>query len=177
MLTIIIYLLNIELSLMWIPYLNIVKGKPWQNHKDDLKTVEVVTETNFLYMDMTISKRDITLEPLGRTSQIICHAHLLFMCIVYINFHVDDLKTVVTKLDKKRQRKDDLSPVFAMWPFNRYSAYQGRSLRTYLGFVPTQIRRRQMAHLDDFICDIWIFLARMYQHRCLGRTLTPWWYM
>ena len=162
---------------MWIPYLNIVKGKPWQNHKDDLKTVEVVTETNFLYMDMTISKRDITLEPLGRTSQITCHAHLLFMCIVYINFHVDDLKTVVTKLDKKRQRKDDLSPVFAMWPFNRYSAYQGRSLRTYLGFVPTQIRRRQMAHLDDFICDIWIFLARMYQHRCLGRTLTPWWYM
>jgi len=25
-------------------------------------------------------------------------------------------------------------------PFNRYSAYQGRSLHTYLGFVHTQIR-------------------------------------
>jgi len=37
-----------------------------KNHKDDLKTVEVVGETSFLYMDMTISKRGITLEPLGR---------------------------------------------------------------------------------------------------------------
>ena len=72
-----------------------------KNHKDDLKTVEVVWETNFLYMDMTILKRGITLEPLGRTSQIICHAHLLFICIVYSNFHVDDLKTVVKELDKK----------------------------------------------------------------------------
>ena len=58
-------------------------------------------------MDMTISKRGITL---GRTSQIICHAHVLFMCILYSNFHVDDLKTVVEELDRKRQRKDDLSP-------------------------------------------------------------------
>jgi len=32
-------------------------------------------------------------------------------------------------------------------PFNRYSAYQARSLHTYLGFV----------HLDDFEYDIWIF--------------------
>ena len=67
-------------------------------------------------MDMTISKRGIILRPLGRTSQIICHAHLLFICIVYSNVHVDDLKTVVKELDKKRQRKDDLSPVFVMSP-------------------------------------------------------------
>ena len=65
-------------------------------------------------MDMTISKRGITLEPLGRTSQILCHAHLLFICIVYSIFHVDDLKTVVKELDKKRQHKDDLSLVFAV---------------------------------------------------------------
>ena len=32
-----------------------------KKHKDDLTTVEVVWETN--YMDMTISKRGITLEP------------------------------------------------------------------------------------------------------------------
>jgi len=71
-------------------------------------------------MDMTISKRGITLEPQGRTSQIICHAHLLFISIVYSNFHVDDLKTVVKELDKKRQCKDDLPPVFAMlsWYLN-----------------------------------------------------------
>jgi len=63
-------------------------------------------------MDMTISKRGITLEPQGRTSQIICHAHLLFISIVYSNFHVDDLKTVVKELD--------LPPVFAMlsWYLN-----------------------------------------------------------
>jgi len=30
-------------------------------------------------MDMTISKRGIILRPLCRTSQIICHAHLLFI--------------------------------------------------------------------------------------------------
>ena len=53
-------------------------------YKDDLKTV---WETNFLYMDMTISKRGITLEPLSWTAQ--------------NNFHVDDLKTVVKELDKK----------------------------------------------------------------------------
>jgi len=41
------------------------------------------------------------LEPLGRTSQIICHAQLLFICIVYSNFHVDDLETVVKELEKK----------------------------------------------------------------------------
>ena len=46
-------------------------------------------------------------------------------------------------------------------PFDRYSAYQGRSLHTYLGFVPTQICTRQMAHLDNFVCQIWIVLARM----------------
>jgi len=50
-----------------------------KNYKDDLKTVEVAWETNFLYMDMTISKSGITLEPLGQTSQIMCHAHLLFI--------------------------------------------------------------------------------------------------
>ena len=66
---------------------------------------------------MTISKRGITLEPLCRTSQIICHAHLLFMCIVYSNLNVDDLKTVVKKIDKKQQSKDNLSPVFAMSPW------------------------------------------------------------
>jgi len=44
-------------------------------------------------------------------------------------------------------------------PLDRYSAYQGRSLHTYEGFVPTRIRTRQMAHLDDFVCDIWISLA------------------
>ena len=87
--------------------------KTMKNHKDDLKTVDVVLETNFLYMDMTISKRGITLEPLDRTSQIICHAHLLFICIVYSNFYVDDLKTVEKELDKK----DDLSPVFTMSPW------------------------------------------------------------
>ena len=64
---------------------------------------------------MTISKRGITLEPLGRTSQIICHAHLLFVCIVYSNFHANDLKTVIKELEKKC--KDDLSPVFAMLPW------------------------------------------------------------
>ena len=64
---------------------------------------------------MTISKRGITLEPLGRTSQIICHAHLLFICIVYSNFHVDDLKTVVKELEKNATY--DLSPVFAMSPW------------------------------------------------------------
>ena len=59
----------------------------------------------------------IPLEPLDLTSQSMCHAHLLFICIVYSNFHVDDLKTVVKELDKKRQRKDELSPVFAMSPW------------------------------------------------------------
>jgi len=39
-------------------------------------------------------------------------------------------------------------------PFVRYSAYQERSLRIYLGFVPTQIRTRQMVRLDGFVCDI-----------------------
>jgi len=69
-------------------------------------------------MDMTISKRGITLEPLCRTSQSPWHAHLLFICIVYSNFHADYLKTVVNDFDKKkRQRKDDLSPVFAMSPW------------------------------------------------------------
>ena len=58
--------------------------KTMKNHKDDLKTV---WETNFLYMDMTISKRGITLEPLSWTAQ--------------NNFHVDDLKTVVKELDRK----------------------------------------------------------------------------
>jgi len=66
---------------------------------------------------MAISKRGITLEPLGRTSQIICHAHLLFICIVYSNFNVDDLKTMIKEFDKKRQRKDDLSPVFVILPW------------------------------------------------------------
>jgi len=28
-----------------------------------------------------------------------------------------------------------------------------------------------MAHLDDFVCDIWTFLARMSQNRGLGGTL------
>jgi len=57
-------------------------------------------------MDMTFSKRGITLAP--RKS---CHAHLIFIFIVYSNIHVNDLKTVVKELDKKRQRKHDLSPV------------------------------------------------------------------
>jgi len=35
---------------------------------------------------------------------------------MYINFHLDALTTVVKVLDWKRQRKDDLSPVFAMLP-------------------------------------------------------------
>jgi len=52
-------------------------------------------------MDMTISKRGITLEPLSRTSQSTWHAHLLFICIVYSNFHADNLKTVVNDFDKK----------------------------------------------------------------------------
>jgi len=34
-----------------------------------------------------------------------------------------------------------------------------------------QIRTQKMAHLDDFLCDIWIFLATMSQNRGLGRTL------
>jgi len=68
-------------------------------------------------MDMTISKRGITLEPLDRNSQSTWHVHLFFICIVYSNFHVDHLKTVVKELDEKRQRKDDLSPVFAMSPW------------------------------------------------------------
>ena len=38
--------------------------------------------------------------------------------------------------------------------FDRYSAYQGKSLHICLGFVPTQICTRQMAHLDNFVCDI-----------------------
>jgi len=77
-------------------------------------------------MDMTISKRGISLEPLGRTSQIICHAHLLFICIVYSNSHVDDLKTVVKELDKTRQRKGDLSP----WYLNSWGM-QTFKLLTY----------------------------------------------
>ena len=32
---------------------------------------------------------------------------------MYINFHLDILTTVVLVLDWKKQRKDDLSPVFA----------------------------------------------------------------
>ena len=41
--------------------------------------------------------------------------------------------------------------------FDRYSVYQGRSLHICLGFVPMQFRMQQMANLDDFVCDIWIF--------------------
>ena len=67
-----------------------------KNRKDDLKT-----DTNFFYIDITISKRGITLEPLCQTSQSICHAHLLFICIVYSNFHVDDMKTLVEELRQK----------------------------------------------------------------------------
>jgi len=48
-----------------------------------------VEDTNFLYMDKTISKRGITLEPLCRTTQNKCHAHLFFIDIRYIDFHMD----------------------------------------------------------------------------------------
>ena len=48
-------------------------------------------------MDITISKKGLTLEPLVQTSQSIWH--LLFTCIVSSNFHIDDLKTVVEELD------------------------------------------------------------------------------
>ena len=35
---------------------------------------------------------------------------------MYINFHLDILTTVVQVLDWKKQRKDNLSPVFPMSP-------------------------------------------------------------
>ena len=75
-----------------------------------------VEDTNFLYMDIIISKRGITLEPLCWTSQNKCHAHLLFINIMYINFHVDAFTTEIDVWDWKRQCKDDLSLVLAMSP-------------------------------------------------------------
>jgi len=41
--------------------------------------------------------------------------------------------------------------------FYCYSAYQGKSLHICLRFVPTLICMWQMVHLDNFICDIYIF--------------------
>ena len=72
----------------------------------------------YIYWDREreFQKRGITPEPLCQTSQNKYQAHLFFIYIMYINFHLDALTTVVKVLDWKRQRKDDLSPVFAMLP-------------------------------------------------------------
>ena len=87
------YLLNIELSLIVMsipPISTLLKEirKTMNKIKDDLKTVEEVWDTNFLFMDIPISKkghnsiciyqfqkRGITQEPLCQTSQKKCHAH------------------------------------------------------------------------------------------------------
>jgi len=46
-----------------------------------------------------------------------------------------------------------------------------REITVYLlGFVPTQIRTRHMAHIDDFVCDIWICFSEN-ENRGLCRTL------
>ena len=63
--------------------------------KDDLETVEEVWDTNFLYIDKPISKKRHNREPLCQTSQNKCHAHLIFISIMYSNFHVDALTTLV----------------------------------------------------------------------------------
>ena len=98
------YLLNIELSLivMSIPPISTLSKeirKTMNKIKDDLKTVEEVWDTNSLYMDIPISKRGITRKPLWQTSQNKCHAHSIFISIMYSNFHVDVV------LDWKRQRR------------------------------------------------------------------------
>ena len=94
------YLLNIELSLivMSIPPISTLSKeirKTMNKIKDDLKTVEEVWDTNSLYMDIPISKRGITRKPLWQTSQNKCHAHLIFISIMYSNFHVNALTTLV----------------------------------------------------------------------------------
>ena len=65
------YILNIELSLI---VMSIHPSKEIRKTMiffiDGLKTV---WDTNFLYMDIPISKRGITLEPLCQTSQNKCH--------------------------------------------------------------------------------------------------------
>jgi len=50
-------------------------------------------------MDITISKRGITLESLCRTSQNKWHAQLFLIYIMYINFHLDAFTTVVDVSD------------------------------------------------------------------------------
>ena len=45
------------------------------------------------------------------------HAKHMSCTLTLHMYRVDDLKTVVKELHKKRQRKDDLSPVFAMSPW------------------------------------------------------------
>ena len=92
-----------------------------KTHKDNL-TVEEVWYTNFLYTDLRKGHNSWTL---CRTSQNKCHAHLLFIKFMYINFHLDILTTVVLVLNWKKQRKDDLSPVFAMSP--RYLNIDGNT--------------------------------------------------
>ena len=71
--------------------------------KDDLNTVEEVWDTNFLYMDISISKkRHNSGTPVPNlTQQMAC----IFISIMYSNFHVDALVKV---LDWKWQRLNEL---------------------------------------------------------------------
>ena len=91
------YLLNIELSLIVIcipifPTLSkeirktmIFRKMTWKL----LKKFETQTFSIWIYQ---FQKRGITGEPLCQTSHNKWHAHLIFISIMYSNFHVDALK-------------------------------------------------------------------------------------
>ena len=90
-------------------------------------------ETQNFSIWIPISKRDITRKPLCPTSHNKCHAHLIFISIMYSNFHVDALTTLEQVLDWKRQRKDNVSPVFVMspWYLNRVRTFKTLHNRTH----------------------------------------------
>ena len=61
-----------------------------EDHLDVLKIVEVVKDTNFLYMDIIFQKGVITHRALGPTKKSITH----LLGIICNKLHLYDLKTV-----------------------------------------------------------------------------------
>ena len=90
-----------SLSVMSIHPISTLSKEIRKTIKDDLKTVEEVWD--FLYMDLPISKKRYTSgTPVPNlTKQMSC----IFIRIMYSNFHVDALTTLVKVLDWKRQRR------------------------------------------------------------------------
>ena len=88
----------------------------FNNHLQDLQTMEVVWEKNFLYEN--IWTRGITLDPLVRASRT-CHAYLFFIGIMWCKFQFDDLKTVGGVWDTSFHQQTDCpmtqvnSPLFS----------------------------------------------------------------